>query len=120
MSAEMIQALESRLLLTDSATNPDADGKLTIAGTESNDSITVHTVKRSKVSFIQVVVAANHETSAQLYKPGNVTQIEIKAGGGNDVVNIEVGGIQTVINGGSGNDALIGGKRFAFRWGRQR
>jgi Ca2+-binding RTX toxin-like protein len=116
----LFESLENRSLL--SASLNSATGLLTITGTDNNDRIVVFHANKTQIAVREetLVPAATpggkptHTHTVTKFTAADVKSIEVNAGKGNDDVN--TGGskhhrlkITSTINGGDGNDRLIGG-----------
>ena len=107
-----IEALEQRQLMTVSMTL-SVTGVLSVRGDDTPDKVTV--LKSGNNTLVQSVTAAGVATTANM--GANVTALEIRTYGGNDIVNNNTnlqatvwGGLgDDVLNGGSGRDYLYGG-----------
>jgi Ca2+-binding RTX toxin-like protein len=56
------------------------------------------------------IVVQNGSGAPQTFDPGSITSLQIRTGGGNDIVVIGAGvNVPTTIDGGDGNDLLVGG-----------
>src|SRR5436305_973725 len=96
----MFESLESRLFLSASVVN----GVLTVTGTDNADHIIIIQQKQSVL-----VHEGSHLTRFnQFSRITHVSQIIVNALGGNDTIKI-TSRIGATVDGGDGNDLIIGG-----------
>jgi len=88
-------------------------GVLTVAGTEAGDKIVLR-LRAGTPEILEVDVGDDGSADFS-FKRSRIAEIDVDAGGGNDLVRIDEGngaftnGIPTTIDGGDGNDVLLGG-----------
>jgi hypothetical protein len=97
---QAIDALEPRRLLTSFA---DADGNLTVTGTDGNDTIVLNVRSGQLQVFLNGDPDGSFDNSA-------VTSVSVSGVDGDDQITIESGVIGSRVNGNTGNDTLIGGE----------
>jgi Ca2+-binding RTX toxin-like protein len=95
-----LESLESRRLMTSTL---DADGTLSIHGTEGDDSIIVW-------QPVPEVMRVDDNGAVTDYATANVKKIYVAVGKGNDLVILGRREIDAVIYGGTGNDSLSAGR----------
>ena len=99
----MIERLDSRIFL-DATLHYDT-GELNVAGTTRPDAISFDIIVTSKGQRLNVTV--NGQTDGFTSKL--VKLIRVEAGAGADAVTVGSIGIRSIVDGGKGNDTLIGG-----------
>ena len=99
----MIDPLESRRLL--SATFHANTGNLDVDGTSGDDVITFAKVNTSKGTRLHVTINGTTDS----FNAAKIKVIKVTADDGNDSVTIGTIGIPSTVDGGAGDDALVGG-----------
>jgi Ca2+-binding RTX toxin-like protein len=110
----MIDVLESRRLLAAAVATFHANtGIVNVEGTSLDDNIDIQTVKGSKEDLIQfTMTSGGGKPVVTAYTKSAITAIKVNCGDGNDTVSVTGKiGIQTTMDGGNGNDALLGGDK---------
>lgn len=96
-----LETLDGRWLMSASLVN----GVLTVGGTAGSDAITV-----SKPDADTVLVRISTTGEARRFAAAAVDSIDLRCGGGNDVVTVGLGlTVNTTIRGGGGHDTIHGG-----------
>ena len=108
----MIDVLESRRLLAAAvATFHPKTGIVNVEGTTQDDNISIDSVKGTKTQLIQFTMITGKTKVTTAYTASVITAIKVNCGDGNDIVNVSTIGIRTTLDGGNGNDALLGGDK---------
>jgi Ca2+-binding RTX toxin-like protein len=114
-AAMFTEALERRQFL--SATLNATSGLLTVTGTANADRITVAKVDATKLLVTEQTrvpatstTPATTKTTRTRFDIAKVKSLLVNAAAGNDVVDVHSLSIPTTLNGGAGNDRLIGGR----------
>jgi Ca2+-binding RTX toxin-like protein len=96
-----LEQLDSRSLMSASLVN----GVLTIGGTAGSESITVW---KPDANTVQVNISSTGE--AKRFAAADVNSIDLRAGGGNDLITVGLGlTCNTTLRGGNGSDTITGG-----------
>src|SRR5581483_4629616 len=108
-AAAMIDLLEARYLLASvSATFHSKTGIVDVEGTNQPDTISFAIVKDTKGSHLHVSSGSSVIGS---FTASKVSAIRVNCGDGNDSVTVGSIGIATTVDGGAGDDALLGGDK---------